>query len=107
MTKYREIIRLTGLGLTQREIMASCGVEHKTIVKVLKRARELKFSQPLDEAMTDMVLQKLMFSKENKVSPSKSMPDFAYICKELIHRFYVKIATLEHTAQSNRAILPE
>ena len=44
MTKYREIIRLTGLGLTQREIMASCGVEHKTIVKVLKRARELKFS---------------------------------------------------------------
>ena len=27
MTKYREIIRLTGLGFSQRNIMASCGVD--------------------------------------------------------------------------------
>ena len=64
MTKYREIIRLTGLGFSQRDIMASCGVAQKTVVKVQKRARELKFSWPLDEAMTDTELQKLMFSKE-------------------------------------------
>ena len=68
MTKYREIIRLTGLGFSQRDIMASCGVAQKTVVKVQKRARELKLSWPLDEAMTDTELQKLMFSKENKVS---------------------------------------
>ena len=42
MTKYREIIRLTGLGFSQRDIMASCGVAQKTVVKVQKRARELK-----------------------------------------------------------------
>lgn len=41
MTKYREIIRLTGLGFSQRNIMASCGVSQKTVVKVQKRAREL------------------------------------------------------------------
>lgn len=41
MTKYREIIRLTGLGFSQRNIMASCGVAQKTVVKVQKRAREL------------------------------------------------------------------
>lgn len=29
MTKYREIIRLTGLGFSQRDIMASCGVAQK------------------------------------------------------------------------------
>ena len=29
MTKYREIIRLTGLGFSQRNIMASCGVAQK------------------------------------------------------------------------------
>ena len=34
MTKYREIIRLTGLGFSQRDIMASCGVAQKTVVKV-------------------------------------------------------------------------
>ena len=37
MTKYREIIRLTGLGFSQRNIMASCGVAQKTVVKVQKR----------------------------------------------------------------------
>ena len=61
MTKYREIIRLTGLGFSQRDIMASCGVAQKTVVKVQKRARELKLSWPLDEAMTDTELQKLMW----------------------------------------------
>ena len=40
MTKYREIIRLTGLGFSQRNIMASCGVAQKTVVKVQKRASE-------------------------------------------------------------------
>lgn len=66
MTKYREIIRLTGLGFSQRNIMASCGVSQKTVVKVQKRARELNISWPLDESMTDTELQKLMFSKESK-----------------------------------------
>ena len=33
MTKYREIIRLTGLGFSQRNIMASCGVAQKTVVE--------------------------------------------------------------------------
>lgn len=44
MTKYREILRLTSLGFTQRNIMQSCGVAQKTVVKVQKRARELDIS---------------------------------------------------------------
>ena len=84
MTKYREIIRLTGLGFSQRNIMASCGVSQKTVVKVQKRARELNISWPLDESMTDTELQRLMFSKESKVSANKRMPDYDYICKELL-----------------------
>lgn len=84
MTKYREIIRLTGLGFSQRDIMASCGVAQKTVAKVQKRAKELNLSWPLDDAMTDTELQRLMFSKENKVSPNKRIPDYAYIHKELL-----------------------
>ena len=85
MTKYREIIRLTGLGFSQRSIMASCGVSQKTVVKVQKRARELNISWPLDESITDTELQKLMFSKESKVSANKRIPDYAYyIRKELL-----------------------
>lgn len=84
MTKYREIIRLTGLGFSQRNIMASCSVAPKTVVKVQKRARELSLLWPLDEAMTDTELQKLMFPHENRVSPNKRMPDYDYIHKELL-----------------------
>lgn len=84
MTKYREIIRLTGLGFSQRDIMASCGVAQKTVVKVQKRARELSLSWPLDEAKTDTELQKLMFSNENRVSSNKCIPDLNYIHKELL-----------------------
>lgn len=84
MTKYREIIRLTGLGFSQRNIMASCGVAQKTVVKVQKRARELNLSWPLDESMTDTELQRLMFAKESLASKNKRMPDYDYIHKELL-----------------------
>ena len=79
-----QIIRLTGLGFSQRNIMASCGVSQNTVVKVQNRARELNVSWHLDESMTDTELQRLMFSKENKVSANKRMPDYAYIREELL-----------------------
>lgn len=44
MTKYREIIHLTGLRFSQRDIMASCGVAQKNVVKVQKRTPELNLS---------------------------------------------------------------
>ena len=72
MTKYREIIRLTGLGFSQRNIMASCGVAQKTVVKVQKRARELNLSWPLDESYdghrtskTHVLLRKVWYRKTN------------------------------------------
>ena len=40
MTKYREIIRLAGLGLSQTNIALSCNASKTTVNKVLKAARE-------------------------------------------------------------------
>lgn len=84
MTKYREIIRLTSLGFSQRDIMASCGAAQKTVVKVQKCAKELNLAWPLKDTLTDIELQKLINQKEEKVSSNKRMPDFAYIRKELL-----------------------
>lgn len=90
MTKYREIIRLTSLGFSQRDIMASCGIAQKTVVKVQKRAKELSLTWPLDESMTDIELQKLMFSHESKVSANKrifgsfSVPHSAFLVSSTI-----------------------
>ena len=39
MTKYREIIRLAGLGLSQTNIALSCNASKTTVNKVLKAAR--------------------------------------------------------------------
>ena len=66
MTKYREILRLTALGLSQRNIMQSIRVSQKTVVRVQRRARKLKISWPLDESMTDTELRKLLFPGKPK-----------------------------------------
>ena len=60
MTKYREILRLTALGLSQRNIMQSINVSQKNVVKVQRRAREMNLSWPLDEysrAVTPQIRQ--------------------------------------------------
>ena len=83
MIQYREILRLTALGLSQRNIMQSINVSQKTVVKVQRRAKELNLSWPLDESLTDSELRKMMFPKQPKHT-SKKMPDFDYIRKELL-----------------------
>jgi predicted DNA-binding protein (UPF0251 family) len=47
MTKYREILRLASLGLSQQSIADSSGVSKKTVNRVLIRARELNIFWPL------------------------------------------------------------
>ena len=84
MNKYREILQLTGLDFSQRNIMSSCGVSQKTVVKVQKHAIELNHSLLLNESMTNVELQRLVFSKGSSVSQNKHMPDYDYIRKELL-----------------------
>ena len=67
MTKYREILRLSGLGLSQQNIANSCNVSKKTVNRVLKRAKELDSSWPLDESDTDAVLAEKFFPSANQV----------------------------------------
>ncbi|KPU46356.1 hypothetical protein OXPF_00840 [Oxobacter pfennigii] len=86
MTKYREILRLHSLGFTQRNIMQSCGVAQKTVVRVLRRANELTITWPLDETITDAVLEGMMFPKADKDISTKRKPDFVYIHKELLKK---------------------
>ena len=83
MTKYREILRLHSMNLSQMNIAASCGVSKKTVNKVLKAAREKGISWPLNDVETDAVLAEKLFPKEPKVSTTRQMPDFGSIQSEL------------------------
>lgn len=85
MTKYREILRLSNLGLSQQSIADSYGVSKKTVNRVLKKAKEINISWPLDASDTDAVLAEKLFPSADKPATSnKRMPDFAYIRKELL-----------------------
>jgi len=83
MTKYREILRLHALGLSQRDIAYSCNVSKTTVNRTLKRAAEIELSWPMDKSQTNAVLQDKLFPKLNRES-SKRVPDFSYINKELL-----------------------
>ena len=84
MTKYREILRLSGLGLSQKNIADSCNVSKKMVNRILKRARELDISWPLDENDTDAVLAEKFIPSANQVASNKRMLDYDYIRKELL-----------------------
>lgn len=84
MTKYRKILRLFSLGLSQKNIAESCGVSKKTVNRVLKRANELSISWPLDANETDAVLAKKLFPATQQIISKKRMPDFTHIRKELL-----------------------
>lgn len=55
----------------------------KTVNRVLKRAKELSISWPLDTNDTDAVLAEKLFPSAKQVTSTKRMPDFEYIRKEL------------------------
>lgn len=61
MTKYREILRLSGLGFSNRKIASSIHCSRNTVSKVLKRAQELNLSWPLSDEQTDSALEQLFY----------------------------------------------
>lgn len=85
MTKYREILRLSSLGLSQQNIATSCGVSKKTVNRVLKRANELNIHWPLGPNDTDAVLASRLFPPSHREVPARPMPNFELIRKELMH----------------------
>ena len=83
MTKYREILRLSSLGFSNRSIALSVPCSRNTVAKVLKRSQELDVSWPLEDTQTDEVLEGLLYPKQCDRS-QKRMPNYAYIHKELL-----------------------
>lgn len=83
MTKYREILRLSALGISQQSIADSCNVSKKTVNRILAKSRELNISWPLSDDETDLSLEEKFFPPSQKTASSKKMPDFEYVRSEL------------------------
>lgn len=86
MTKYKEILRLKSLGLSQQKIADGCQVSKKTVNKVLKAAEERNVSWPFEAEVSDGEIEKLLFpdKQTNKKVSERKMPDFEQIRTELL-----------------------
>ena len=56
MTNYREILRLSSLGLNKAQIAGACGCSRTTVIKVLSIAAAQGLSYPLPDGMSDKQL---------------------------------------------------
>ena len=75
MTKYREILRLSSLGFSNRNIALSVPCSRNTVAKVLKRAQELGISWPLEDDQTDEVLEGLFYPKQRDRSQKRILSE--------------------------------
>lgn len=86
MTNYREILRLSALGLSQQNIAYSCNASKRTVNSVLKAAKRENIVWPLDNDQTNIVLAAQLFPPVNRqeTPTNKCLPDFDYIRRELL-----------------------
>lgn len=82
MTNYREILRLSSLGLNKTQIAQSVGCSRTTVIHVLNIAEEKGISYPLPSDLSDRKLSELLFPS-TKAKPKYKMPDYEYVGKEL------------------------
>ena len=72
MVNYREILRLTSLGYTQRQITASVHSSRSTISEVQELAKKADLSFQLDESVTNEILLMTFYPEQ-----------WYYICKNI------------------------
>jgi len=83
MVNYREILRLTCLGYSQRQIAASVHSSRSTISEVQALARKVGLTLPLDDSITNEVLLKTFYPERITATNPRVEPDYSYIHKEL------------------------
>ena len=104
MVNYREILRLSADGnYSVRDILANAHCSYRSYNKTLDAAKAKGISWPLDDDITNEELQAILFPGQYASLQIYSMPDFAYIHKELA-RTGVNL-TLLHEEYTNKCIV--
>ena len=76
MTNYREILRLSSLGLNKSQIAQSIGCSRTTVIQVLNIAEEKGVCYPLPPELTDGKLAELLNSLEDRaIETGFSLPE--------------------------------
>lgn len=86
MVKYREILRLTAMGVSQESVAYSCGCAQSTVSDVIRAARARKLSWPLPEEMDDAAIRAVIYPKRSRKATDKAEIDFVHVSEELGRR---------------------
>jgi transposase len=82
MTDYREILRLSSLGLNRSQIANSTGASRTTVIHTLQRAAAQGLDWQTVESLTDKELSKRLFP-QGEGKPVYKMPDYDHVHREL------------------------
>ena len=83
MIDYREIIRLKSAGCSDSKAAASLGSARETVAKVWALARKNNLKWPLDPALSNPEIRRILFPDKVKKEDLRLIPDYDYLHQEL------------------------
>ncbi|HIX92506.1 MAG TPA: IS21 family transposase [Firmicutes bacterium] len=83
MVNYKEILRLSHEGYSQRQLESSLHCSRHTIREVLAAAKANGITYPLDDSFSNEQLEAILFPNRYASDNAYLTPDFTYIHKEL------------------------
>jgi transposase len=82
MTDYREIMRLSSLGLNRTQIAENLDISRTTVIHVLQRTAAQGLDWQSAKGLSDRELTSKLFPNGSD-TPGYHAPDYAYIHKEM------------------------
>lgn len=86
MVDYREILRLKSLGYKNTDIAVSVHSSRNTIQEVVNIAGALKISWPLDDDISNVALEELLYPDRKAKDENRLAPDYPKIHRELARK---------------------
>ena len=83
MVKYREILRLTAMGISQRNVAFSVGCAASTVQDVLRAAKAAGLEWPLPEEMDDAAIRSRIYPTRDRSDHGKAEIDHAWVDREM------------------------
>jgi len=82
MTNYKEILRLSTLGISRQATAFACGCSRNTVARILNRAGVAGLTWEKAQTMAPKEVTEVLFPAD-ETQPSFKMPDYAYIHREM------------------------
>ena len=101
--RYREILRLTALGISQRSIAGSVGCSKTTVQEVQRKAAAMRPLWPLPDEMGDEAIRARLYPPQDRSDAGKAEIDHEWVQREMGRRGVTM--TLLWNEYAERAVL--